>query len=239
MDHIMDKIVILSGAGLSEQSGISTFRDTKGLWEEYDIEEICMSGCLNWNYDETIHFYNLRREDIQDKLPNYAHEKIAKLKKEFPDKIEVITQNVDNLLERAGCPDTLHLHGFLPELRCMECDDIVNISYDEQDESNSHCEKCNGQMRPNIVFFGEQAPRYEEMYNILERCGLLIIIGTSGNVLDANYLAQYADIAILNNLEPNDVITEEVFDQIYYENATTAIDKIEIDIRNYIENGTI
>jgi len=235
----MDKIVIISGAGLSAPSGISTFRDTNGLWEEYDIEEICTSGCLSWNYEETIHFYNLRRQDIQDKIPNHAHEKITQLKKEFPNHIEVITQNVDNLLERAGCSDTLHLHGFLPEIRCMECNDIVNISYDTQDESNSHCLKCNGQMRPNIVFFGEQAPRYEEMYNILGECGLLVVIGTSGNVLDANYLAQYANISILNNLEANDVITEEVFDQVYYESVDTAIDKIEVDIRNYIENGSI
>jgi len=235
----MNKIVILSGAGLSAQSGISTFRDTNGLWEEYDIKDICMSGCLEWNYDETINFYNLRRQDIQDKKPNYAHEKIAKLKKEFPNKIEIITQNVDNLLERAGCSDILHLHGFLPEIRCMKCDTIVNISYDKQDETNSKCAKCNAAMRPNIVFFGEEAPRYDEMHNILDSCGLLIIIGTSGNVIDVSFLTQYADISILNNLEPSDVIIEEVFNQIYYENATTAIDKIEIDIRNYIENGTI
>ena len=94
-------------------------------------------------------------------------------------------------------------------------------------------------MRPNIVFFGEEAPRYNEMYNILERCGLLIIIGTSGNVIDMNLLSQYADLTILNNLGPSDVITEEIFDQIYYENATTAIDKIETDIRNYLDKGTL
>lgn len=235
----MDKIVILSGAGLSAQSGISTFRDNGGLWEKYDIKEICSDGCLDWNYDETVNFYNLRRSDIQDKQPNYAHEKISKLKKEFPNNIEVITQNVDNLLERAGCSDILHLHGFLPEIRCMECDTVKNISYDTQDETNGNCIKCSGKMRPNIVFFGEAAPRYNEMYKSLEKCGLLIIIGTSGNVLDVNLLSQYADFAILNNLTPSDVIIEEVFDQIYYENATTAIDKIEKDIRNFIENGTI
>jgi len=235
----MDKIVILSGAGLSAQSGISTFRDSGGLWEKYDVKEICSDGCLDWNYDETINFYNLRRNDIQDKHPNYAHEKISKLKKEFPDKIEVITQNVDNLLERAGCQDILHLHGFLPEIRCMKCDTIQNISYDSQDESNGKCMKCGGKMRPNIVFFGEEAPRYKQMYNILEECGLLIIIGTSGNVIDMNLLSQYADFSILNNLTPSDVIIEEIFDQTYYEEATTAIDKIENDIRSYLDNGTL
>lgn len=235
----MDKIVILSGAGLSAQSGIATFRDNDGLWDNYDINKICSAGCLDWNYEETIHFYNLRRQDIQDKYPNYAHEKISQLKKEFPDKIEIITQNVDNLLERAGCQDILHLHGFLPEIRCMQCDSVQNITYDIQDDSNGTCIHCNGKMRPNIVFFGEEAPRYNEMYKTLEKCGLLVIIGTSGNVLDVNLLSQYADLTILNNLGPSDVIIEEVFDQIYYENATTAIDKIENDIRNYIENGNL
>lgn len=235
----MDKIVILSGAGLSAPSGISTFRDSDGLWEKYDIKQICSDGCLDWNYDETVHFYNLRRNDIQDKQPNYAHEKIAKLKKEFPDTIEIVTQNIDNLLERAGCSDILHLHGFLPEIRCMKCENIQNISYDKQDDTNSNCMKCSSKMRPNVVFFGEEAPRYNEMHKILEKCGLLIVIGTSGNVLDVNLLSQYADFAILNNLQPSDVIIEEVFDQIYYEDAVTAIDKIEKDIRNFIKNGTI
>lgn len=235
----MDKIVILSGAGLSAQSGISTFRDSDGLWEKYDIKRICNKDCLDWNYDETIEFYNKRREDIQDKEPNYAHETIARLKKEFPNNIEVITQNVDNLLERAGCSDILHLHGFLPELRCMKCDTIVNISYDNQDESNSNCPSCNAKMRPNIVFFGEEAPRYNIMHQILDQCGLLVVIGTSGNVIDVSFLTQYADFSILNNLEPSDAIIEEVFDQIYYDNATTAIQSIEKDIRHFIENGTI
>lgn len=235
----MDKIVILSGAGLSAESGISTFRDSNGLWEEYDVKRICNQGCLDWNYDEIIHFYNQRRADIQDKVPNHAHETISKLKKEFPTDIEIITQNVDNLLERSGCSDILHLHGFLPEIRCMECDTILNISYDEQDETNSICPNCSGKMRPNIVFFGEEAPRYNIMHEILAKCGLLIVIGTSGTVLDVSFLTQYADFAILNNLEPSDAIIEEVFDQIYYDTATNAIDNIEKDIRHFIENGTI
>ncbi len=235
----MDKIVILSGAGLSAQSGIQTFRDNNGLWEKYDITDICSAGCLDWNYHDTIDFYNQRRQDIQDKIPNHAHEKLSQLKKEFPEKIEIITQNVDNLLERAGCSDILHLHGFLPEIRCMKCENILNISYDNVDDTNDTCMNCNGKMRPNIVFFGEEAPKYDEMHTILDKCGLLIVIGTSGSVIDVSFLTQYADFSILNNKEPSDSIIEEVFDQIYYETATTAIDKIEKDIRKYIKNGTI
>ncbi len=234
----MNKIVILSGAGLSAQSGISTFRDSGGLWENYDINRICTAGCLDWNYDETVYFYNLRRTDISDKFPNHAHKVIAKLKQQYPDKIEVITQNVDNLLEKAGCEDIVHLHGFLPELRCMDCDTIYNVEYKEQDTSET-CPKCNGKLRPNIVFFGEPAPKYEDMHNILSQCGLFITIGTSGHVIDVSFLTQYADYTILNNLEPSEAIIEEAFDKVYYENATTAIDKIEADILNYIETGSI
>lgn len=235
----MNKIVILSGAGLSAQSGISTFRDNDGLWEKYDINRICSAGCLDWNYDETIDFYNQRRVDIKDKEPNEAHKTIARLKKEFPDKIKVITQNVDNLLEKAFCDDVLHLHGFLPQIRCMKCEHIEDIEYEIQDDTNSSCRICGGNMRPNVVFFGEPAPKYQDMHNILNECGLLVVIGTSGNVIDVSFLTQYADFSILNNLEKSDVIIEDVFNKIYYENATTAIEKIEIDIRSYIENGSI
>lgn len=229
-----EKVIILSGAGLSASSGISTFRDEDGLWEQHDIKDICSAGCLDWNYDATVNFYNLRRKDIEDKSPNNAHKMIAKLKDKYPNKIEVITQNVDDLLESAKCKDVLHLHGFLQELRCMSCDDIVNIKYDLQDKSNSTCKKCLGKMRPNIVFFGEAAPKYETMHNLLDDCGLLVVIGTSGNVIDVSYLTKYADISILNNLEPSSAIMEDCFNKIYYEDANTAYKKIEKDIENFI-----
>lgn len=230
------KVVIFSGAGLSASSGIATFRESDGLWENYNIEEICSLGCLEWNYDETIKFYNMRRQDIQDKLPNKAHEMISKLKRRFPNDIEVITQNVDDLLERAGCQDIIHLHGFLKELRCMKCDDVIDIQYALQESSNSTCQKCGAKMRPNIVFFGEPAPMYETLYKKLESCGLLVVIGTSGQVIDVNYLAQFADEAILNNLEPSMAIIEECFSKVYYEDAATACEKIEQDILHYLEN---
>ncbi|QDF29359.1 SIR2 family NAD-dependent protein deacylase [Halarcobacter anaerophilus] len=230
------KVVILSGAGLSASSGISTFRDKGGLWENHDINEICMAGCLNWNYEATVNFYNQRREDIKNKKPNNAHKMIARLKNKYPRKIEVITQNIDDLLEKAKCQDIIHLHGFLQELRCMSCDDIVNIKYEMQNSSNSTCKKCGAKMRPNIVFFGEAAPMYEKLYKILEDCGLLVVIGTSGNVIDVSSLANFAQKAILNNLEPSSAIVEECFDKIYYEDANTAYKKIEKDIEEYINN---
>ncbi len=230
------KVVILSGAGLSASSGISTFRDEDGLWEKHNIQDICSAGCLDWNYDSTVNFYNLRREDIKDRVPNNAHKMVAKLKDKYPNKIEVITQNVDDLLEKANCKDVLHLHGFLKELKCMNCKKIIDISYSLQDKSNSICKSCAGKMRPNIVFFGELAPNYERMHKILKDCGLLVVIGTSGRVIDVSFLTQYADYSILNNLEPSEAIYEECFTKVYYENADTAYEKIEQDIENFIKN---
>lgn len=231
----MKKVIIFSGAGLSASSGISTFRDSGGLWDNYDIKRICQAGCLDWNYDETIHFYNLRRTDIKDKEPNNAHKTIAELKKKYPNNIEVITQNVDDLLERAGCEDILHLHGFLPSICCMECGAKANIAYNKQDDTNGTCNSCGGKMRPDIVFFGEAAPMYSVMHTKLNDCGMLVIIGTSGYVIDVSFLTQYADISILNNLEPSEAILEDVFDKIYYEDAVSAIDKIKKDIEEYLE----
>ncbi len=231
-----EKVVILSGAGLSASSGISTFRDEDGLWEKHNIQEICSVGCLDWNYHATINFYNLRRNDIKDRVPNNAHKMIAKLKNKYPKIVEVITQNIDDLLEKADCKDVLHLHGFLKELRCMDCEKVVDISYSSQDKSNSTCKSCGGKMRPNIVFFGEAAPKYETMHKILKDCGLLVVIGTSGYVIDVSFLTQYADYSILNNLEPSDAIYEECFTKVYYEDANTAYEKIEQDIENFIKN---
>lgn len=234
-----EKIVILSGAGLSASSGISTFRDSDGLWENHDIKEICTSGCLDWNYDATINFYNLRRKDIKDKLPNNAHKMIARLKDKYPKKIEVITQNVDDLLQKANCKDVLHLHGFLKELKCIDCEKIVDVNYELQDESNSICKLCGGRMRPNIVFFGEAAPMYEKMYEALKDCGLLVVIGTSGYVIDVSFLTQWADYSILNNLEPSEAIHEECFTKVYYEDANSAYIKIQEDIEKFIKDGEL
>lgn len=228
------KVIIFSGAGLSASSGISTFRDKDGLWENHNINEICTVGCLDWNFEATINFYNLRRENIKDKLPNKAHKMIAKIKDKYPKKIEIITQNVDDLLEKANCKEVIHLHGFLQEIRCMNCGKIKNIKYSLQDNTNSKCKHCSAKMRPNVIFFGEAAPKYELMYKLLEKCGLLVVIGTSGNVIDVNYLSRYADYCILNNLEPSDAIYEECFNKIYYEDANTAYKKIEEDIENFI-----
>ena len=230
----MAKVLILSGAGISAESGISTFRDADGLWENHKISEVCTSGCLDTNGEATKLFYDDRRRDITDKKPNYAHKLIVELKQKYPNEIAVLTQNVDDLFEKAGMKDNeiVHLHGFLQELRCRECDEVFNIGYKKQDEFALECPTCRGELRPNIVFFGEAAPLYVELTKELNECSLVVIIGTSGNVLDVTYFAQLTDFSILNNLEPSNAIDDSYFTKVYYAKATEAI----AEIAEYIED---
>ncbi len=224
----MARVVILSGAGLSAESGINTFRDSGGLWDQYDVNVICNYDSLDKHEALTIEFYDKRRLDIQDKEPNYAHKVIRELKKEYSKDIVVITQNVDDLFEKAGLEqnEIIHLHGFLPELRCRnyECEEIYEIGYNEQQSfHNGICPKCGSKLRPNIVFFGEQAPMYEHLNREFQDCEMFVVIGTSGNVIGVNTMANFSDISILNNLEPSDAIDDRLFTKVIYDKATNGI----------------
>ena len=232
----MAKVVIFSGAGISAESGISTFRDNGGLWDKYDVSVICNYDSLEKNEDLTIDFYNKRRLDLKDKEPNHAHKVVAQLKREFGSDIAIITQNVDNMFEKAGMgsEDVLHLHGFMTELKCRNysCEKIFDIGYKKQNEFNDGlCPECSSKLRPNIVFFGEQAPMYEHLNRHLNDCQLFVVIGTSGEVIGVNTIAQFADSSILNNLEPSDAIEDQLFSKVLYMPASEAID----EIAEYIE----
>jgi NAD-dependent deacetylase len=235
----MAKVLILSGAGLSAESGISTFRDTDGLWEKYRIEDVCMAGCLDTNAEVTKAFYDARREDLKDKKPNRAHKVLVALKQKYPQEITILTQNVDDLFEKAGIKqeEIIHLHGFLPELRCRDCEEIFQVAYAKQEEFNAGiCPKCRGELRPNIVFFGENAPLYEKLTSALNECDMIVVIGTSGNVLDVTYFAQLCNYSILNNLEPSSAIDDRYFSKVYYAKATEAIENIAEEIEEFLEN---
>jgi len=234
----MSKVLILSGAGISAESGISTFREADGLWEKHRIEDVCTAGCLDTNEEGTKKFYDARRSDVEDKKPNYAHQVIAELKQKYPDDISVLTQNVDDLFEKAGMKDSeiVHLHGFLRELRCRECEEIFDVAYQSQDSFATQCPSCGAKLRPNIVFFGEAAPKYQMLTQELNSCELIVIIGTSGNVLDVTYFAQLTEHSILNNLEPSNAIDDSYFTKVYYAKVTQAIDKIKKDIEDFLNN---
>jgi len=233
----MSKIIIFSGAGISAESGISTFRDSGGLWEEYDVSVVCNYDSLEKNESLTIEFYDKRRADLEDKEPNYAHDVIADLKNKYPNDITVITQNVDNLFEKAGLKyeDVIHLHGFMTEVRCQKCQEILDIGYKSQYYSNNgFCNSCGGKFRPNIVFFGEAAPMYEVLNQEVQDCDFFIVIGTSGNVVGVNMIAQFTEKSILNNYESSSAIDDALFDKVLYKKATDAIEEIAQDIEEFL-----
>ena len=231
----MAKVIILSGAGISAESGISTFRDEDGLWENHKIEDICVSGCFHFNKDNTVKFYDMLRVNLKDKKPNYAHEVVAQLKAKYPNNIAVITQNVDNMFEKANCKDVLHLHGFLQELRCVKCNNILNIGYEEQFGKHEACPKCSDFLRPNIVFFAEEAPKYVNMYNAFYDCEVLVVIGTSGAVINIDrLLTSKIKMSILNNLEPSIFLNDTFYSKVLYKKASLAIDEIAKDIEEYL-----
>ena len=225
--------MILSGAGLSAESGLKTFRDNNGLWEEYDVMEVCSVSAFRKNPAKVLDFYNKRRVQLKDVKPNHAHKVIAELKDEFKEQIFIITQNVDDLLERATCKDVIHLHGFLPELICTECRSVFNIGYKEQE--STLCPKCKKPfLRHNIVMFEEEAPKYKTLYKLLEKTKLLVCIGTSGAVLPLGYFARSCEKSILNNLEKDEKLSP-YFDKIYTKKASVAIDEIAADIRAFLK----
>ncbi|HEG0268891.1 TPA: NAD-dependent deacetylase, partial [Campylobacter coli] len=159
------------------------------------------------------------------------------LKEKWGKNLFVITQNVDDLLERAGCKDVVHLHGFLPELRCLKCEEIFNIGYEKI--TDKQCPKCKSKdLRHNIVMFEEQAPAYATLYSLLHQTSLFISIGTSGAVLPVGRYASMCEKSILNIYE-KDANLEQYFDKIYIEDIISAIDKIVLDIENFMKDGNV
>lgn len=236
----MAKVVILSGAGISAESGISTFRDSGGLWEEYDVSVVCNFDSLEKNEALTIEFYDKRRAEIETKKPNYAHRIIKELKDKFGDEIAVITQNMDNLFEKAGmcAEDVIHLHGFMPTVRCRDeqCGAVYDIGYKPLHSLNSgKCSECGTKLRPNIVFFGEAAPMYERLNKEIADCEFFVVIGTSGNVIGVNHVAAACNYSILNNLEPSSAIAESNFSKVIYDKASNAIATIAEEIETFLE----
>ena len=185
----MKKIVVLTGAGISAESGIKTFRDADGLWEGHDIMEV--ASPIGWNKNPTLvlDFYNKRRAQLLTVKPNKAHEILAELEKQF--NIHIITQNVDDLHERAGSSSVLHLHGELLKVRSIANE--KNIMHWKTDLNLGDCDEKGNQLRPHIVWFGEAVPLIEKAIEIVETADILVIIGTSLQVYPAAGLMNYVN----------------------------------------------
>lgn len=184
----MKKIVVLSGAGVSAESGISTFRDSDGLWENYNVEDVASIEGWYRNPRLVLDFYNQRRRDIQTKEPNKAHKIIAELERDFD--VTVVTQNIDNLHERAGSSKIIHLHGEITKAR-GERDEEKTIEIGYNDIQYGDKFKDGTQLRPFIVWFGESVPRLSDAAAEVSKADILIVIGTSLVVYPAAGLVNY------------------------------------------------
>jgi NAD-dependent deacetylase len=202
-------IVILTGAGISQESGIATFRDSGGLWEKVRIEDVATPGAFRKNPGMVYAFYNARRKQLLDPdiAPNPAHFALARLEEQSAAPVLVVTQNVDNLHERAGSKNLLHMHGELLKSRCAACGDVRQWEHDL--DATDACPACKrtGQLRPHIVWFEEMPLYMDEIYEALSRCRTFVSIGTSGNVYPAAGFAREArsrSVRVVElNMEPS------------------------------------
>ena len=186
----MKKIVVFTGAGVSADSGIATFRDSDGLWAQYRVEDVCTPEALKNNRAQVIEFYNMRRRESLSKQPNEGHIAIAKME-EWAEVI-VITQNVDNLHERAGSKSVLHLHGELMKLRSERDSNLIYDIEDGWEQSLDARAEDGSLLRPHIVFFGESVPMFDPACRIVQDADVLIVVGTSLAVYPAAMLVRYA-----------------------------------------------
>lgn len=187
----MKKLVVLTGAGVSAESGISTFRDSNGLWENYNVEDVATIEGWWRNRALVLEFYNQRRGELATKKPNKAHKLIAELEKDFD--VTVVTQNIDNLHEQGGSTKVIHLHGESTKVRPEDCEqDCHTIDVGYAPVNLGDCDKRGVQLRPNIVWFGEAVPKFDTAARIASQADIMLIVGTSLQVYPAAGLVQYA-----------------------------------------------
>lgn len=199
----MKKLVVLTGSGISSESGLKTFRDSGGLWEDYDVTEVASQAGWNRNMELVLRFYNERRVQLKQAIPNDGHIGLVELEKYFD--VQIITQNVDNLHEKAGSKKVLHLHGILTRARSTGDPSLVyDIGYGPI-QSGDRCEK-GFQLRPDIVWFGEAVPAIEEAAALTNEADIFVVIGTSMVVYPAAGLIDFVPKNVpIFLIDPNDV----------------------------------
>ena len=205
------RLVVLTGAGISAESGLKTFRDADGLWEGHDIYEVASPQGFHTNPELVLDFYNQRRRQLLEVAPNKAHHNLAALENTF--KIDIITQNVDDLHERAGSSNVLHLHGELLKVRSTLNENLI-YPWKKDIVLGDVCEE-NAQLRPHIVWFGEDVPLLEKAAEITFQADILVIIGTSMQVYPAasliNYVQPYTPIYFI---DPNPAVNKNAFNNL-------------------------
>lgn len=234
MNHL-PRLIVFSGAGLSAESGLPTFRGDQGLWEGVPIAKVCHIETWRENFDAVHEFYDARRLAEARAEPNAGHRAVAAWQKLWPGRVVVLTQNIDRLLERAGCTGIVHLHGEIGRLRCVACEaewEIGGVAYDR-----SGCSKCGSlpDVKPAVIFFGEAAPRYAFLHQVaqfLRPQDTAIVVGTSGVVLPADRLFAHSSAhSILVNLEPGADMDEGAFTERHYGPATRHLPELTTALR--------
>jgi len=214
----VERIVILTGAGISAESGVATFRGPDGLWEGHRVEDVATPEGFARDPALVQSFYDARRARLKEVEPNAAHRALARLDAEWPGDLLLVTQNVDDLHERAGARRLLHMHGALRSAWCLACD--AHVPWDEELSSGPACPACGigGQLRPDIVWFGEMPYEMDRIDAALRRCDLFVSIGTSGAVYPAAGFVQTARYAGARTLEIN---LEPTLGSVWFEEVRT------------------
>lgn len=236
-----ETIVVLTGAGLSAESGISTFRDRNGIWAKYDFRMVATPEGFSQNPQLVHEFYNMRRRVLRDVKPNAAHEALAQLEAHFPGDVWIVTQNVDPLHEMAGTQNLIHMHGEALQALCSFCE--TRRVWKEDMSPETRCATCGeaGGMRPDVVWFGEMPYRMDEIAGLLSRATLFVSIGTSGNVYPAAGFVAVAKNAgaktVELNLEPSE--GHSLFGEAIYGPATHVVPPFVDRLLGAEQNGVV
>ena len=218
-------IVVLTGAGISAESGIETFRAAEGLWANHHVDDVATLEGFAKNPQLVYAFYNQRRRQLlsPEISPNAAHSALAKFEHEFGGEFLLVTQNVDNLHERAGSENLIHMHGELLKMSCLNSKLIFDVSEDFDYDTQCRCCRSAGNLRPHVVWFGEMPLQMNRINRALENCDMFVAIGTSGNVYPASGFYQTAKIRKARTVELNLERTGSSFDQHICGPATESV----------------
>ncbi len=203
----MKNIIILTGAGISAESGIKTFRGSDGLWENHKVTDVATPEAWARDPDLVLRFYNERRKQIREVLPNKAHLALVQLEKYF--NVDIVTQNIDDLHERAGSSQVMHLHGEINQSRSSIDENLIYDIVNAEMKIGDQCE-LGSQLRPNIVWFGESVPMIEQAIPLVEKADIVIVIGTSMQVYPAAGLLDFSKPTTqIYNIDPNSVMQSQ------------------------------
>ena len=224
------KLVVLSGAGISAESGLKTFRDSNGLWENHRVEDVATHEAFRRDPELVMHFYNLRRAQLQEVEPNDAHKILAALEDEFD--VYIITQNVDNLHERGGSTKVLHLHGELCKARPVDSEEEGIIEW-TGDLNIGDVDERGVQRRPHIVWFGEMVPAMEEAAEIASQADIFLVIGTSMKVYPAagliDFIPPHCELYVIDKGLDNHFTHQDNFYQLGASEGMRALKKRLLD----------